>query len=423
MLTFKHYLSLYEDDTSPADPKVKEKLKHLEHIEDLIINRGQAGAQAALQFMHRLLTAASGGKNERLLTNVKIDGAPSIVAGLIPAGEKGAGQFFVGTKSALSPNGKRYTKRNVGMIDQENSPGLAHKLKVALRFLPEIGLNAVYQGDFLFTKDEVKPANVEGADYLIFKPNVITYAVPVDSKAGHEVAQAQMGVVFHTVYEGDTWVDMHATYNPDLSQLKHTPNVWWKSNRVQEDKALPHAKEDISAVKRELDQADKLLKKIDPRFLATLRDDPKMGELIKLHMNSKVRQGQLVQDVGKHIQEFGVFVKDRFAKDMEKLKSAAGQDKVRVQQTTYLNAIAKTQHELAKLFTFFNHITNAKVAMLGKVGGLEGMSAFYQEDGKYRKTSGEGLVLADAKSNDVVKLVDRLDFSRINFTQPKDWAK
>ncbi|TFH09138.1 MAG: hypothetical protein E4H14_05085, partial [Candidatus Thorarchaeota archaeon] len=255
MLTFKHYLSLYEDDTSPADPQVKEKLKHLEHVEDLIINNGLPGAQRAIQFMNRLVTAASGGTSEQLLTNIKIDGAPSIVAGIVPASEKEAGQFFVGTKSALSPNGKRYTKRNANMISKENSPGLAQKLQVALRYLPEVGLDAAYQGDFLFTQDEVKEANVEGNDYLIFKPNVITYAVPVNSPAGHEVAQAKMGIVFHTVYEGDTWIDMHATYNPNLSRLKQTPNVWWKSNRVEAGKALPHSKEDVSVVKRHLAEA------------------------------------------------------------------------------------------------------------------------------------------------------------------------
>lgn len=426
MLTFKHFLALYEDDTSPADPKVKEKLKHLEHIEDLIINNGAAGAQRALQFMNRLVGAATGQKADKeLLANIKIDGAPSIVAGPIPSGEKGAGEFFVGTKSALSPSGKRYTRRNASQIDEENSPGLAEKLKYALRYLPELGLNAIYQGDFLFTQGDVQRADVTGTkqDYYIFKPNVITYAVPVDSEAGKSVAQAKMGIVFHTVYEGDTFANMHATYNPNLSGLKQTSNVWWKSNRIEVGKTMPHSEQEAGVVKQHLDRAEQVLKQISPDFFAAMQADSKMGELIKMHINSKVRQGQLVNNVDEHVDELSAFVKARYEKEAQKLKTPAGQQRVAGQRDAYMKSIQAARSELVKLFTFFNHLTAAKVAALGKLGELEGMGAFYQEGGKYRRTSGEGLVLADAKSHEVVKLVDRLDFSRINFAQPKEWSK
>lgn len=423
MLSFKHYLALYEDNTSPADPKVKEKLKHLEHIEELIIDDGIAGANRSLTFMNRLLSAASGKSDSSLLANIKIDGSPSLIAGPLPATDRNAGEFFVSTKSGLSPTGKRYTRLNADKIDQENSPGLAEKLKYALQYLPEIGLNAIFQGDLLFTESDIQQAVVDGKQMFVFKPNVITYAVPVNSQAGKEVAQAKIGIVFHTVYEGDSFTEMHATYNPDLSSLKQSPNVWWKSNRIEVAKTLPHSAQDVEQAQKHLQAAASTLKQIDPMFFDVMKKDKKLGEFIKMHINSKVRQGQLINNVDEHTEDLASFIRARYDKEAEKLKTPAGKQKTTATRDTYLKLLQSVRSELVKLFTFFNHITTAKTNILQKLGSLQGMEAFYHENGKYRRTSGEGLVLADAKTNDVLKLVDRLDFSQFNFSQMKDWKK
>ena len=47
---------------------------------------------------------------------------------------------------------------------------------------------------------------------------------------------------------------------------------------------------------------------------------------------------------------------------------------------------------------------------------------FIRTDSGYRVTAPEGFVATD-KIGNVVKLVDRLEFSRANFTIAKDWVK
>ena len=37
---------------------------------------------------------------------------------------------------------------------------------------------------------------------ITFTPNTITYAVPMNSKLGRQIARARMGIVFHTYYTG-----------------------------------------------------------------------------------------------------------------------------------------------------------------------------------------------------------------------------
>ena len=418
MISFKQYI-LLEDDVAP---EVKEKLKHLEHIEELIINEGPSGAQRALSFLSRIIGVVGGKADKNLAVNLKIDGAPSLVCGPTPRGEPNAGEFFVGTKSALSPTGKRYTKNDMDRITAENSAGLAEKLTAAIKYLPALGMKEIYQGDFLFTPGDIVPATIDGTNYLTFKPNTITYAVEARSKTGAEVRQAKMGIVFHTVYQGNTFADMHATFNPDLSQLKETPDVWWKSNRIQDfSDTMPQKEGGVAKLQQQLAQAKKEFSEIDPALFQAMAQNPQLASFIKMHLNSKVRQNELVGHIDQHIDQLAAFVDRRHQMDIEKFKTPAKKAQVAAAQQQYGGLIKQLRPQLAKMFAFFNHITDIKIGLLDSVSSFGGLSAFFKEGDKYTKTAGEGLVLADTKSNDICKVINRLEFAKINFTMPKDW--
>jgi hypothetical protein len=64
------------------------------------------------------------------------------------------------------------------------------------------------------------------------------------------------------------------------------------------------------------------------------------------------------------------------------------------------------------------------MSIVGKLSSLKGGMGTFVKDGKgYRVTAPEGYVAIDRMSNAAVKLVDRLDFSRSNFTVEKTWKK
>lgn len=419
MITFKQYI-LLEDDG--AAPEVKAKLKHLEHIEELIINEGPAGAHRALTFIGRLINVAGGREDPNLAVNLKIDGAPSLTCGPLPKGEQGAGEFFVGTKSALSPTGKRYTKHNADKIAEENSPGLAEKLTAALNYLPALGMTEIYQGDFLFTPGDLKYETIEGTRYITFKPNTITYAVEADSETGAAVKQAKMGIVFHTVYQGDTIADMHATFSPDLSKLSESPNVWWKSNRIQDfSSTMPHGAEAIGQLQMMLQKARGEFAQIDQSLFEAMHENPQLAAFIKMHLNSKVRQNELVGHIEDHIDHLTAFIDRRHQMDFDKFKTDKKKQEVSAAREKYSGMMQQLRPQLIKLFAFFNHITDIKIALLNKIQSFGGLSAFFKEGDKYTRTAGEGLVIADTKSHEITKIIDRLTFARQNFNAPKDW--
>ena len=73
------------------------QLKHLEHIEDEMLNHGVDGCTASVSAMKEMLKML-GKKPSSGYKQTKWDGAPSVVCGKHPI----TGRFFVGTKSVFN---------------------------------------------------------------------------------------------------------------------------------------------------------------------------------------------------------------------------------------------------------------------------------------------------------------------------------
>ena len=210
MLSFKQ--KLHEDTNT-----------HLEHLEDEIINGGVAGAKTALLFLNSLKDMLSGSGSSKLVVTVKWDGAPAVFAGINPEN----GKFFVATKSLFNKTPKiNYTNKDIS--DNHGSGGPVDKLKVALKHLPELEMDGIFQGDIMFTKEDLEQENIDGVTSLTFTPNTVTYAVPDDSDLASTIRKAKLGVVWHTTYKGKTIADLSASFGVNAKAFKKTKNVWFE---------------------------------------------------------------------------------------------------------------------------------------------------------------------------------------------------
>jgi len=125
-LYFEHYLDILEEGKGKANT-------HLTHLEELILTKGQGGYDQAKGFLTNLLGHLQGKSKRRIGTTVKWDGAPAIFAGKHPD----TGKFFVGTKSIFNKEPKiNYNDQDVE-VNHGHAPGLADKLKKALKYLPK----------------------------------------------------------------------------------------------------------------------------------------------------------------------------------------------------------------------------------------------------------------------------------------------
>ena len=170
------------------------KNTHLEHLEDNILNDGSQGGKEAVAFLRSLGKMLDQGAADARVT-VKWDGAPAIICGTNPDN----GRFFVGTKSVFNKTDPKivYSEEDV---DRMYSPGqLSQKLKDSYKYLSQLSIPNVVQGDLLFTDDKYE-ANIGGDTCIAFQPNTIVYAVPKDTDIGQKIEDAKLGIVFHTSY-------------------------------------------------------------------------------------------------------------------------------------------------------------------------------------------------------------------------------
>ena len=195
------------------------QLKHLEHLEDEMLNYGVEGCKAAVNFLKELRRML-GCDNSTGFMQTKWDGAPSIVCGKHPL----TGHFFVGTKSVFNKeNPKVCTNHTV--IDAFYSGDLADKLHIALNMFAGLGIEGVIQGDLMFTKKDVKTETIHGEKLYIFRPNTITYGIPVDHEIGKKIKGAEIGVVFHTSYIGDRLSSLQAVAGADIRSFNNMSEV------------------------------------------------------------------------------------------------------------------------------------------------------------------------------------------------------
>ena len=148
----------------------EQKNTHMTHLEDRVIYGGVNGTRQAIMALRSLRDMLAGKHDGKV--SVKWDGAPAIFVGTDPSD----GKFFVAKKGIFNKNPKVY--KTDADIDADTSGDLSDKLKQALKYLPELGIKGVIQGDFLFGPGDLANETIEGEKYITFHPNTILYAVP-----------------------------------------------------------------------------------------------------------------------------------------------------------------------------------------------------------------------------------------------------
>src|SRR6056300_1438649 len=190
----------------------EQKNTHMTHIEDKVLYGGVNGTRQAILALRSLRDMLKGTHAGNV--SVKWDGAPSIFAGIDPSDN----QFFVAKKGIFNKNPKVY--KSAADIDADTSGDLADKLKLALQYLPGLGIKGVVQGDFLFGPGDLSTDTIKGEKYVTFHPNTIVYAIPADSPSAADVLRAKIGIVWHTSYTGSTFESMRASYDVDVTKFK-----------------------------------------------------------------------------------------------------------------------------------------------------------------------------------------------------------
>jgi hypothetical protein len=393
---------------------------HLEHLEDNVLNRGVIGARESINFLQSLRDMLAGRSQSKLNITTKWDGAPAVFAGINPEN----GKFFVGTKGVFAKNAKlNYTNDDI----DKNHPGagLNEKLKIALAFLPKLGIKGVLQGDMMFAKSDLKTETIDGERYVTFQPNTIVYAVPIGTKLADSIQAAQMGIVFHTSYSGRKFEDMRASFNIDIGHLTKTKDVWFRdASFVDASGTASFTESETKVITTLLSSAGRLFQTINSVSLNRLASSDVIREQIKTFNNTKVREGQKITNTRQHTAELIRWVEERLNKEILSAKQAQTKQKRLAEKNEVMRFYRMNATQLQLIFDLMNLIVEAKNMIVKKLQEMKQVTnTFVRTDDGFKITNPEGFVAVDRLSGNALKLIDRLEFSFQNFTAAKAWDK
>ena len=392
---------------------------HLYHIEEDIIRNGLVGAKSAVRYLFGLVDMLEGNTNADVRATVKWDGAPAIICGKDPLN----GKFFVGTKSVFNA---RTPKINYTFQDiDRNHPdkGLNKVLKYAHRYLSNLNIQGVVQGDLMFIPGMLKPERIDGDAYLTFTPNTITYAVQKGSKLYDRITKAKIGIVFHTAYEGDTMDTLSASFGVDVGEFGQDANVWYDDAYFKDFTGTATFKQQESlALKTAIKKIDQLVEQVPMPLWMKLSTNKDFVQYMLQFINAQIKRGGITQDPKQMMQQYINYYRDIQQQAKEKLKTDTAKLK-RDQAVAVMGKLfAENEKGVSAIIRIHNATMQIKNKIIKQINSVQSTKQFIRTDQGYQVTSPEGYVAID-NDGQAVKLVDRLTFSKANFTAQKQWAQ
>ena len=393
------------------------KNTHLEHLEDNILNDGSQGGKEAVAFLRSLGEMLDQGMADTRVT-VKWDGAPAIICGINPDN----GRFFVGTKSVFNKVSPKisYSENDVSSM---YPPGqLAEKLKDAYQYLSQLSIPGVVQGDLLFTDDKYE-ANIGGDNCIAFQPNTIVYAVPKDSDIGKKIEEAKFGIVFHTSYSGRSLDAMSASFG-DIN-IQGNANVFVTSSDFKNASGEANMSLAEKTIYTNLVNKTEGSLKQASRFLDMMKENNMnkftLNIMFKTFFNRYIREGRTLVGARNTANDFAQYFSNALDKEIATKKMKATKDKYLELKNRGLKFISDNQQAIYMTVASYMNLQAAKNFMIRKLQKVNTFGTFLRTPDGYRVTAPEGFVAI--RSGQALKLVDRLEFSRANFTADKNWDK
>jgi hypothetical protein len=394
----------------------------MSHVEDMVFDGGVDGTRQAIFFMRDLRDMLSGHTKSKVTATVKFDGSPSLFCGVDP----GDGKFFVAKKGVFNKNPKVY--KTASEIDADTSGDLAAKLKVALVELKKLGIKSgVYQGDLMFT-DDLKKETIDGAEYTTFHPNTILYAVPYDTALAKQIRSAKIGIVWHTTYTGDSFETMSASFGKSIVQhMKKSSTVWMDDANYKDYSGV------ATFTAAETMELNGILTQLGTRFqgmsasaLNGISADPDLLLLVKTYNNSKIKANTPVTNVSEHVTGLFNYIYDKYQGKIDALKTEKGKSAQEDKRKKIMKFF--TDHdkkEIEGIFELSNLLVAAKQMIIAKMNQAGHISTFIKTTAGFKVTGVEGVVVIDHLKGGAVKLVDRMEFSKANFSADviKGWQK
>lgn len=386
--------------------------QHQTHFEDLVL-LGKDGIEELNDKIDKFVGQLNG-KSTALNLTIKIDGSPAVqVCGKVEGYPEGC----IGLKSLISnPQNAMSTEEE---INEKYNGNMADKLKYCLMLSNCIPDGEIWQGDCLYTKDDLKEVEVEGVSYLTFQPNKIVYAINEANESYEKIKNSDFGICFHTRYIGGS-----QSFNIDLDQLKDVPQNFYimTPNANIPSAAKDYAMEDISAEYVELKELENEL--LNNEHYEELCDNQFFMKYWNTYENSRLSDKKAVTlQVDNLYNDLKTYIEDKLTdelnKKMSRLTTNRGRDNAKSKyedDILVMDTILEIDKDLiTNMVKCLNKAAEIKMKIWdGLKKSKQDYSTFYRHSELgYIPADMEGIAMSDMDGN-IVKIVDRSSFSNVN---------
>ena len=127
-----------------------------------------------------------------------------------------------------------------------------------------------------------------------------------------------------------------------------------------------------------------------------------------------------MEDVGTVYNKFLYHLGQEYNKAIQKNKTLAAQADKAFKFIEAIDFAQENQKELKMVIATYMNIIRAKLMAVEKMNRVASLNTFVETSNGYKVTAPEGYVAISG--GQAVKLIDRLEFSMLNFNVPKNWA-
>ena len=264
---------------------ITEAKARIDHPEDLVFEEGSSGAKRAL---NAIIHAAE----QPHTVTIKWDGSPALVFGRDAEGftltdnsgfrsKKPGGM----PRSADDLNNMLFMRKPTDPGRQDYASSIAG-LYAMLELAVPADRQEYLQGDVLWTKT---PPVIDGN--YVFKPNKITYRIPVDSPLGKRIGNSRAGIVVHSKFDSKEDDEPHAIGDIASSGLQEVPGLVIMGPEINDLEAIQLPVKNINTLRSFINSNGPAIDKfLDPASLAA-RQLTNLPDLMKKYVNSRAYVG------------------------------------------------------------------------------------------------------------------------------------
>lgn len=391
---------------------------HQTHFEDLV-TFGTEGFDELNSKIEAFL-ADNQDSAGRLNTTTKIDGAPAVVCWSkfdgYPDNSIQLKSFVGGAAKALS---------TPEQIDERYpDPGMGNKLKFALELAHYIPEGEAWQGDVLFTAEDLEERNIHGKDYLTFQPNTIIYSIPHESPSYEKIVNADFGIAFHTIYKDAGEGKKTQSFKVDPNRIGAPENYYIMSvdlakgtgdNSAQLNQIETKYSQELSQYYADLTT--------DPAYNAICENEGFMAFWNTFENKNIADKRSVTLNVASFIEDLWEYIDNKtataFNKKYDSLKTEKGKINAKAKyesEIAELSDLVQTNKDtLIKMAKALNCAAEIKMIMweMFRTRKADYDTFFQSKSQGYIPAEMEGVAMSDSEGN-IVKVVDRTTFSANN---------